>query len=159
MHRFGGRLTDDGSWKRREGSVILITSFGGGGGIPSHSLPSLCHPWKQWKRLGGGASGLTGGCRGSHHSPPPDSAGEAFYFGVLRLSIGAAGLHSALGIHSERSIHCFCWGAPGAQNSSAPCLRPTTCSLCPGDTLRYQNLYVCVCGATEMNIRCRFCHI
>lgn len=52
----------------------------------------------------------------------------------------------SLGFHSERSVQGFCWGAPGAQHSSAPCLRPTTCSLCPGDTSRcvLARMYVCV---------------
>ena len=59
--------------------------------------------------------------------------GEGFS-GILSFKLQGSAL--SLGVHSERSIEGFCWGAPGAQHSSAPCLRPTTCSLCPGDTSR-----------------------
>lgn len=71
---------------------------------------------------------------------------------MWRFELQVIGLRSALGVHSERSIQGFCWGAPGAQHSSAPCLRPTTCSPCPGDTSRCvpeeKWHFVCVCVDT-----------
>lgn len=81
---------------------------------------------------------------GIRRSPSLDTSTGAFFPAVDRWKarirwrsvLQVVGLSSALGVHSERSIQGFCWGAPGAQHSSAPCLRPTTCSLCPGDTSR-----------------------
>ena len=144
--------TDRGSKSWRKGRGILIAS----GGF-HHSLTALGDRKHEKMHLARDV--------GLGHSPSPTIC--RIVFAVVRhgrwgslwgFELWVVGLSSALGVHSERSAQGFCWGAPRAQNSSSPCLKPITCSLCPGDTSRcvreIWSTWDCMCVCVLCICRC-----